>query len=103
MNFALNNSALTDCASLGNTRSEWLERCLYWSSTSPEKKSSSRRVRQPKREPLILTGHGMRLRVDNRALLVRGGLTHYPQKAEEWRFFPGDRSLPSRIIVIDGS
>jgi CRISP-associated protein Cas1 len=51
----------------------------------------------------MLTGHGMRLRVDNGALLVRNGFTHYPQVAVEQRFFPGDRRMPSRIIVIDGS
>jgi CRISPR-associated endonuclease Cas1 len=44
----------------------------------------------------------MRLRVDRGALLVKGGFTHFPQKAEEFRFFPGDRLMPSRIVVLDG-
>ena len=48
-------------------------------------------------------GHGMDLRIDHGALLVRNGFTHYPQQREEHRFFRGDRHLPSRIIVIDGS
>lgn len=45
----------------------------------------------------------MSLRVDHGALVVRNGFTHYPQRAEELRFFRGDRTLPSRIIVLDGS
>jgi hypothetical protein len=52
---------------------------------------------------LILTGHGIRLRVDHGALVVRDGFTHYPQPMSEYRLFPGSRDLPSRIIVIDGS
>lgn len=45
----------------------------------------------------------MCLRVDHGALVVRNGFTHYPQRAEEHRFFRGDRQLSSRIIVVDGS
>ena len=51
----------------------------------------------------MLTGHGVRLSIDHGALLVRHGLTHFPQKASEQRFFPGDPEMPSRIIVLDGS
>lgn len=50
----------------------------------------------------MLTGHGVRLRVDHGALLVRDGCTHHPQPRRERRFFPGDRGLPSRIVVLDG-
>ena len=45
----------------------------------------------------------MSLRVDNGALLVRGGRTHYPQQVEKYRFFPGSRDRPSRIVILDGS
>jgi hypothetical protein len=31
------------------------------------------------------------------------GFTHYPQKREIVRYFPGDVSLPERIILLDGS
>jgi CRISPR-associated protein Cas1 len=55
------------------------------------------------REPLILCGHGVNIRVDQDTLLIRDGLTHYPQTAEQFRFFPGDANLPDRIIVLDGS
>lgn len=45
----------------------------------------------------------MSLRVHHGALVVRNGFTHYRQQVEEHRFFRGDRNLPSRIIVLDGS
>jgi CRISPR-associated protein Cas1 len=32
---------------------------------------------------------------------VQNGFTHYPQKREELRLFPGDRWLPSRIVALD--
>src|ERR1035437_1414605 len=80
----------------------WSERCRYWSAPRLEKR---RRGAPPRRvhRPLILTGHGMRLNVDQGTLLVRRGFTRYPQKQELYRFFPGDRNMPSRIILVDGS
>src|SRR5215831_19851919 len=81
----------------------WAERCAYWQ-PEPAKPPPARGWRSnPTRSPLILTGHGIRLRIDHGALVVRDGYTHYPQAIEERRFFPGSRELPSRIIVIDGS
>jgi CRISP-associated protein Cas1 len=80
----------------------WADRCRYWLASRPEKHTDGR-LRRHTHEPLILNGHGMRLRVDHGALVVRNGFTHYPQLAEEHRFFRGDRNLPSRIIVLDGS
>jgi CRISPR-associated endonuclease Cas1 len=35
-------------------------------------------------------------------LVVRNGFTHYPQERQELRLFPGDRRLPSHIVVLDG-
>lgn len=81
----------------------WAERCHYWLEPLAEKRGQGGPPRRQLHKPLILTGHGMGLRVHRGALVVRGGFTHYPQRAEEYRFFPGDRTLPSRIIVIDGS
>jgi CRISP-associated protein Cas1 len=43
----------------------------------------------------------VRLRIDGGSLFVQNGFTHYPQKREEWRFFPGHADLPSRIVVVD--
>lgn len=54
-------------------------------------------------QPLILSGHGMRLGINHGALEVKNGFTHYPQQREAWRFFPGDPLSPSRIILLDGS
>ena len=66
------------------------------------------RGRKSEPKPLILTGHGVHplpgvrvTGVNHGALLVRNGFTHYPQKRKEWRLFPGDRKLPSRIILLD--
>lgn len=79
----------------------WRGRCDYWieSVDEPAKSQTSRRLR----EPLIITGHGARLWVNNGSLMIREGLTHYPQKTIEHRFFPNDPKRPSRIIVVDGS
>jgi hypothetical protein len=43
----------------------------------------------------------VRLRIDQGALVVRNGFSHYPQENEELRFFPGDQKLPPRIIALD--
>ena len=80
----------------------WVARCHYWHNTQTAPTRPLRRRRHA-HEPLILTGHGMSLRVDHGALVVRNGFTHYPQRVEEQRYFRGDRTLPSRIIVVDGS
>ena len=37
------------------------------------------------------------------SVLIHNGLTHHPQARETFRFFRGDLSLPSRIILLDGS
>lgn len=80
----------------------WASRCAYWIEDPPE---GPRLRTTPRRHhaPLVITGHGARLYVNNGALIVRGGFTHYPQKPGEWRFFPGDPNLPSRIVSLDGS
>jgi CRISPR-associated protein Cas1 len=81
----------------------WAERCAYWLSAKPAGHGRHGPAPRHTHEPLILTGHGLGLRVDHGALVVHNGFTHYPQRAEEYRFFKGDRNLPSRIIVLDGS
>jgi CRISPR-associated protein Cas1 len=85
---------------LGNDDSSWAERSAYWLKKSAPK---SRRFMQRAgiRQPLILSGHSVRLRVDHGSLLVQDGFTHYPQERETWRFFPGEWRLPERIVVVD--
>jgi CRISP-associated protein Cas1 len=80
----------------------WRDRCEYWTGLPTEKKHRGRPPRHSNK-PLVLTGHGMRLSVDQGTLLVKSGFSYYPQKQEERRFFPGDREMPSRIVVVDGN
>src|SRR5579863_583452 len=79
----------------------WSERSEYWRNYREPRPGRQKKFKY--REPLILCGHGIRIRVDHNTLLMRDGFTHYPQKSEEIRFFPGDPNLPDRIIVLDGS
>jgi CRISPR-associated protein Cas1 len=81
---------------------EWAERCQHWASPIVAEK---RRGAPPRRthKPLVLTGHGLGLRVEQGTLLVRDGFTHYPQVQAIQRFFPGDRNMPSRIVIVDGN
>lgn len=86
------------------TLDDWAERGEYWQQQlliDPNKT----RGRKPRflHRPLILTGNGVKLRVDHGTLLIRDGFTHYPQELKEYRFFPRDRRLPSRIIILDGN
>ena len=80
----------------------WAERCGHWLNIPVGKRGPGRLPRQ-RHEPLVITGHGMGLRIHNGALVVRDGFTHYPQVLKELRFFPGASNLPSRVIVVDGS
>jgi CRISPR-associated protein Cas1 len=81
--------------------SKWADRCEYWAEQKP--KSPTNKSLRARHDPLILSGHGLRLRVDHGTLLVQNGFTHYPQRREEYRLFPGDWRLPSRIVILDGS
>ena len=80
---------------------EWAERGAYWQKQATWKPRGPKQKRKV-RSPLVLGGHGVRLRIEGGSLLVQNGFTHYPQKREEWRFFPGHADLPSRIVVVDG-
>ncbi len=81
----------------------WAERGQYWEGTTEQVQDTSRVVtkRRVERKPLVLNGHGVRLRVHQGSLVVLNGFTHYPQERQELRFFPGDRKLPSRIVMLD--
>ena len=84
------------------TGSEWAARSDFWSAQATTVKSK-RRKRERNSTPLILCGHGVSLRVENGALVVRDGFTHYPQEQRRLRFFPRDLGLPTRILLLDGS
>lgn len=80
---------------------EWAERAEFWIA---ELNRRPKNYRQKRRQhlPLILAGHGVRMNIDNGTLLIRNGFTHHPQKPEQYRYFRGDRLLPSRIVMLDG-
>jgi CRISPR-associated endonuclease Cas1 len=85
----------------GKESTAYSDRCEYWMSESEAK--VSRHVRDREAHPLILTGHGLSLRVEKRALTVRDGLTHFPAKQKTLRYFPGALNVPPAIVVLDGS
>jgi CRISPR-associated endonuclease Cas1 len=98
---AFRNSALTMVAEEENGDDLlWAERARYWQDDGVDDQVESLVYRRRERKPLILTGHGLRLRVHRDTLLVTHGFTHYPQKAQVERFFPGDPKLPSRIVLL---
>lgn len=51
-------------------------------------------------EALVVTGHGVKLRIDGGTLLIDEGLTQYPQARRQHRYFPGGRNLPGRIVLL---
>ncbi|MGH6877539.1 MAG: hypothetical protein ACREHV_09210, partial [Rhizomicrobium sp.] len=78
----------------------WADRSEFWlQKIAPKSRQFLKRGGNA--QPLILSGHGVSLRIDHCSLLVRNGFTHYPQEREEWRFFSGDWRLPSRIVLLD--
>jgi CRISP-associated protein Cas1 len=96
------SAANTGNISIKTDDQAWADRCRYWSAPMPEKKRRGA-PRRRLHKPLVLTGHGLGLRVDQGTLLVKDGFTHYPQVQTIHRFFPGDRHMPSRIIIVDGN
>lgn len=80
----------------------WPERAAHWLLHKP-KRGRGRPRRGEFRKPLILSGHGIHLNVQHGALVVQNGFTHYPQTRETWRLFPGDRKLPTRIVILDAN
>ena len=81
---------------------EWAERGNFWIAAAAEQ-APKRRKRERSLAPLILCGHGVSLRVEQRTLVIRDGFTHYPQEQAAYRFFPGSRDIPTRILLLDGS
>lgn len=80
---------------------DWAKRCGLWATRAQRQFRRAKRERP--RQPLILSGHCVLLRIENGALTIRNGFSHYRQKREIYRFFKGELSIPERIIVLDGS
>jgi CRISP-associated protein Cas1 len=73
----------------------WAARGAHWAErTAKADTSGAGRV-------LILSGHGVSLRLERGGLVVRSGFTYYPQRPVIERIFPADRSKPERIVVLD--
>src|SRR5262245_24237618 len=98
----LNSNSIRNSKSIPEGDFEYAERCAYWLAKSKERPKNWR-IRRRDRRPVILAGHGVSLRIDRGTLLIRNGLTHFPQDREEYRFFRGDLNLPTRILMLDGS
>jgi CRISPR-associated endonuclease Cas1 len=81
---------------------EWAIRSEFWNSEIGSSKPK-RRKRERNSTPLILCGHGVSLRIEHGALVIRDGFTHYPQERACHRYFRGDLALPPRILLLDGS
>jgi CRISP-associated protein Cas1 len=79
----------------------WEARSAYWLKHGQQSKPRRRRERETR--PLVLTGHGLSIRVDKGCLLVRDGHTHYPSEERLSRFFNGALDIPPVIIAVDGS
>ncbi len=95
--------ASADDAAVEAEEEAWSQRGRHWEGanrSSPAPPRTHRR-RKAERETLVLAGHGVRLRIHQGSLVIQNGFTHYPQERKELRFFPGDRKLPLRIVVLD--
>jgi len=98
-------SRMLDSQANTNTQdsgSQWAERCQYWQAAY-EASLPVRKRRERQNAPLILTGHGLSIRVDRGALFIKDGLTHFPQDKREHRFFKGGLDIPPRIVIVDGN
>ncbi|MCG7962208.1 MAG: CRISPR-associated endonuclease Cas1 [Candidatus Thiodiazotropha taylori] len=76
-------------------------RSRYWLNKTLD--TGYRRRRDREKNPLILTGHGLSLRVEKGSLSIRDGNTHFPAEQRHWRFFNGGLDIPPAIVIVDGS
>ena len=97
----MSNIAVVSASFSAPDDTDWADRCSYWLDQTPTELTKRATRKRWVRKPLVLTGHGVRLRVEKGSLLISDGFTHYPQKRRELRLFPGDWRLPSRIVILD--
>lgn len=98
---AFRNTAITMLDDEVSDDEAWAERGAYWQLEADPDVRTLTRSPGKARKPLVLAGHGVRLRIDYGALVARSGFTHHPQKVREYRFFPGDPRLPSRLVLVE--
>jgi CRISP-associated protein Cas1 len=92
----------TESQKPGNNDDLWATRGEFWLNKINPKNPYTPRTRRRINKPLVLSGHGINLSIDSQTLLIKCGFTHYPQAKEQYRYFPQDRRLPSRIVILDG-
>jgi len=102
MAIQINSQITGSIAGVDDDAWQWEARSAMWSRRVARKAASRARHQRP-REPLVLSGHGVSLRIEGGALTIHNGVTHYPQKQETYRFFKGEPAIPDRIIILDGS
>ena len=80
---------------------EWVQRCKFWHAQF-DNSGTQRKRRERRKEPLILSGYGLSMKVAKGRLVIKDGTTHFPQDRQEYEFFKGSLDIPPRIIVLDG-
>lgn len=81
---------------------EWSIRSKYWLAKS-EAGLAKRKRRERRKDPLILVGYGLSMKVEKGRLAILDGATHFPSKPAQHVFFKGSLDLPPRIVIIDGA
>jgi len=80
----------------------WSSRSEFWKEKA-EKNPPKRLKRSRRKAPMVLCGHGVSLKIQNGALLVRDGISHVDGERNQWRFYPGELDIPQRIILVECS
>ena len=60
-----------------STGSNWADRSEFWQKIA-RSMSGKGKARAVEVVPLVLCGHGVSMRIEDGALVVRNGFTHYP-------------------------
>lgn len=84
-----------------NDKNDWAWRSEYWNNQSRPITAVGKSNRR--KDPLMLCGHGVSMKIDAGTLFIRNGFTHHPQQREEYRFFRGSLDIPPQILMLDGS
>jgi CRISPR-associated protein Cas1 len=90
-----------DEAEAVDDESLWAERGEYWQGIADPRDGLPSLWERRRAEPLLLSGHGVRIRIRHGALEIRHGFTHHPQEPRTQLLFPGDRRMPSRLVLLD--
>ncbi len=86
----------------GYSVKDWKLRSDYWHDLAT-KSEPKRKRRERRRTPLVVTGYNLSVRVDKSRLIVKDGVTRYPDAPSEHTFFKGGLGLPTRLVVVDGN